>query len=84
MVVKVIIFINVILLYSLDVKDTINIRLAGMDAPEGAHFGQKGQPYYQESKAYLKRLVEGKTVTCTIRRIDMYQRAVRLHVYCNF
>jgi len=34
-------------------KDTIGIRLAGVDAPECAHFGQPGQPFGEEAKYEL-------------------------------
>jgi len=40
------------------------VRLIGIDAPEVDHpeYGRKGEPYGAEATAYLRKLVEGKTV----------------------
>ncbi|OCH90073.1 nuclease [Obba rivulosa] len=60
-----------------DLKDrTIHIRLAGVDAPEGAHFGRPAQQFSQESLAWLKAHVEGKFVYCQLLRKDQYTRIV--------
>ncbi|CAL1697475.1 unnamed protein product [Somion occarium] len=62
---------------SKELKDqTIHIRLAGIDAPEGSHFGRPGQKYADESLAWLKSQVEGKTVYCQLVRKDQYSRIV--------
>lgn len=42
---------------------SIRIRLAGVDAPEGAFKGGAGQAYYTEAKEYLCNALLGKTVT---------------------
>ena len=55
---------------------TLNIRLAGIDCPEGAAFGQPGQPYHAEAKQYLSDLTKGKLVSFTLLRLDQYSRAV--------
>ncbi|THH28088.1 hypothetical protein EUX98_g6110 [Antrodiella citrinella] len=55
---------------------TIHIRIAGVDAPEGAHFGRPGQPYAPEALTWLKSQVEGKTVYCQLFRKDQYGRIV--------
>lgn len=60
-----------------DVKyETINVRLAGIDAPEMAHFGGECQPYAREAKAWLTKFVEGRRVTLQLFRFDQYSRAV--------
>ncbi|KIJ13684.1 hypothetical protein PAXINDRAFT_135774, partial [Paxillus involutus ATCC 200175] len=62
---------------SKDLKDkTIHIRIAGVDAPEGAHFGRPSQPYAEESLAWLKNRIEGRTLYCQLIRKDQYSRIV--------
>ncbi|KAF8836238.1 staphylococcal nuclease [Paxillus ammoniavirescens] len=62
---------------SKDLKDkTIHIRIAGVDAPEGGHFGRPSQPYAQESLAWLKNRIEGRTIYCQLIRKDQYSRIV--------
>ncbi|ORX50204.1 SNase-domain-containing protein [Hesseltinella vesiculosa] len=55
---------------------TIPIRIAGVDAPEGAHFGMPKQPFYDESKAYLTSLVQNRFVKVELLARDQYNRAV--------
>ncbi|KAK5655427.1 hypothetical protein OQA88_5698 [Cercophora sp. LCS_1] len=55
---------------------TISIRLAGVDAPEGAHFGQPAQPYAAEAKEFLKSYILGRRVRAYIYRRDQYERVV--------
>ncbi|KAF7327493.1 TNase-like domain-containing protein [Mycena kentingensis (nom. inval.)] len=55
---------------------TIHIRIAGVDAPESAHFGRPGQPYAEEALAFLRDAVLGKTVYCQMLRRDQYGRVV--------
>ncbi|KAJ7056550.1 hypothetical protein C8F01DRAFT_1154070 [Mycena amicta] len=55
---------------------TMHIRIAGVDAPEAAHFGRPGQPYAEEALAWLKQQVLGKTVYCQLLRRDQYSRIV--------
>jgi endonuclease YncB( thermonuclease family) len=57
-------------------KHTIHVRLAGIDAPEGAHFGQPGQPYSSEAKGWLHKRIHGKAVTIQLYSRDQYHRAV--------
>jgi len=60
-----------------DLKDqTLHIRLAGVDAPEGAHFGRLAQPYFAESLEWLRNKILGKTVYCQLIRRDQYSRVV--------
>ncbi|TCD62835.1 putative endonuclease lcl3 [Steccherinum ochraceum] len=61
---------------------TIHIRLAGIDAPEGSHFGRPGQPYAPEALVWLKRLLlsHSRVVHCKLIRKDQYGRVVS-HVY---
>ena len=57
---------------------TINVRLAGIDAPEMAHFGTKPQPYAVEAKEWLTSFVQGRRVRIQLLRIDRYGRAVAM------
>ncbi|KAG6872685.1 hypothetical protein C0995_007663 [Termitomyces sp. Mi166 len=60
-----------------ELKDeTLHIRIAGMDAPEGAHFGRPAQPYFTESLAWLRGKISGKSVYCQLLRRDQYSRIV--------
>lgn len=52
----------------------LNIRLAGIDAPEGPYNGNLGQPYFKEAKETLKRLVWNKSVTLKLLDVDQYNR----------
>ncbi|KZT67893.1 SNase-domain-containing protein [Daedalea quercina L-15889] len=64
-----------------DLKDqTIHIRLAGIDAPEAAHFGKPAQEFAEESLAWLKKYIEGRSVYCHLCRRDQYGRIVA-HVH---
>ncbi|KIK09435.1 hypothetical protein K443DRAFT_82346 [Laccaria amethystina LaAM-08-1] len=66
---------------SKDLKDqTLHIRLAGVDAPEAAHFGKPAQPYAAESLAWLRETLLGKKVYCRLLRRDQYSRIVA-HVH---
>ena len=56
--------------------ETINVRLAGIDAPEMAHFGGQSQPYAEEAKQWLTKMVEGRPVTIWLHRYDQYSRIV--------
>ena len=55
---------------------TLNIRLAGIDSPEGACFGNPGQPFHIEAKKYLSDLTRDKLVAVRLLRLDQYNRAV--------
>ncbi|KAI5983244.1 hypothetical protein EDC04DRAFT_2592021 [Pisolithus marmoratus] len=60
-----------------DLKDqTIHIRIAGVDAPEGGHFGRPAQPHAEESLSWLKNRLEGRLVYCQLVRKDQYGRVV--------
>ncbi|KAF7984509.1 hypothetical protein HWV62_13663 [Athelia sp. TMB] len=62
-----------------DLKDeTIHIRIAGVDAPEAAHFGRPAQPYSAEALAWLRGAIEGRTLRCLLLRRDQYARVVGL------
>jgi endonuclease YncB( thermonuclease family) len=54
----------------------IAIRLAGIDAPEGAHFGKPGQPYSTEALAWLKEYILNRRVRAYIYKRDQYDRVV--------
>ncbi|KAI5992417.1 hypothetical protein EDD15DRAFT_2168046 [Pisolithus albus] len=60
-----------------DLKDqTIHVRIAGVDAPEGGHFGRPSQPHAEESLVWLKNRLEGRLVYCQLIRKDQYGRVV--------
>ncbi|KAK3311139.1 uncharacterized protein B0T15DRAFT_388985 [Chaetomium strumarium] len=55
---------------------TISVRIAGVDAPEGAHFGRPAQPYAAEALAFLESYVLHRRVRAYIYRRDQYERVV--------
>ncbi|KAI0443639.1 hypothetical protein F4803DRAFT_514262 [Xylaria telfairii] len=55
---------------------TIPIRLAGIDAPEGAHFGRPAQPFATDALAWLSNYILGKKVRAKVYRRDQYDRIV--------
>lgn len=52
------------------------MRIAGVDAPETAHFGKPAQPYSAEALAGLRELVLRKYVWAKVWRPDQYGRVV--------
>ncbi|GAC96179.1 hypothetical protein PHSY_003759 [Pseudozyma hubeiensis SY62] len=40
------------------VRETISVRIAGVDAPESAHFGKPAQPFSKEAKHFLSSMVQ--------------------------
>lgn len=61
-----------------ELKDeTLHIRIAGIDAPEAAHFGRPAQPHSAESLDWLRETLMGKKVRCQLLRKDQYSRIVR-------
>ncbi|KAF9128451.1 putative endonuclease lcl3 [Mortierella sp. 14UC] len=63
---------------------TLHVRLAGVDAPEGAHFGMPAQPFSTESLAWLRKELLGKTVTIQPYAKDRYERVVSMAWYPSF
>ncbi|KAI9931582.1 hypothetical protein ASPWEDRAFT_103172 [Aspergillus wentii DTO 134E9] len=60
-----------------ELKDkTVSIRLAGVDAPERAHFGRPEQPFAREAHTWLTSYLLNRSVRAYIHRPDQYQRAV--------
>ena len=55
---------------------TVHIRLAGVDAPELAHFGQPEQPGAKEALEWLTRYILHRRVRAYIYRKDQYDRAI--------
>ncbi|KAF3933979.1 hypothetical protein ABW19_dt0209017 [Dactylella cylindrospora] len=55
---------------------TIHIRIAGVDAPEGAHFGKPSQPHSSESLTFLTNLLTSRYVRAYLLRRDQYERVV--------
>ncbi|TIB65150.1 hypothetical protein E3P78_00785 [Wallemia ichthyophaga] len=57
-------------------NDTIHVRLAGVDAPETAHFGKPAQPYANEALEWLRKTITGEKVSVKLLRKDRYGRVV--------
>lgn len=57
-------------------RDTVSLRLAGVDAPECAHFGQPGQAYGADAREWLERYVVGRRVRVVVHAVDQYHRAL--------
>ncbi|KAF2253159.1 putative endonuclease LCL3 [Trematosphaeria pertusa] len=55
---------------------TIHIRIAGVDAPELAHWGREAQPYSQEALDWLTKYILNRRVRAYIYRRDQYDRVV--------
>ncbi|KAI9698146.1 MAG: putative endonuclease lcl3 [Candelina mexicana] len=55
---------------------TIHIRLAGIDAPELAHFGRPAQPYSSDALSFLTSFVLHRRVRAYVYRRDQYDRLV--------
>ncbi|KAK4230975.1 hypothetical protein QBC38DRAFT_355589 [Podospora fimiseda] len=56
--------------------NTIPIRIAGVDAPEGAHFGRTAQPFATEAQNFLDSYILNRRVRAYIYRKDQYDRIV--------
>ncbi|KAI6250504.1 putative endonuclease lcl3 [Erysiphe necator] len=56
--------------------NTIHIRLAGIDAPELAHWGKPGQQYSVEALAWLEKYIGNRRVRAYIHKKDQYERIV--------
>lgn len=54
----------------------IAIRLAGIDAPEGAHFGKPAQPFSSEALEWLRGYIGGRSVRAYPYKRDHYNRIV--------
>ncbi|PYI13551.1 putative staphylococcal nuclease domain protein [Aspergillus japonicus CBS 114.51] len=55
---------------------TIHVRLAGIDAPELAHFGRPAQPFSKEAHEWLTAYLSNRRVRAYVHRQDQYQRVV--------
>ena len=55
---------------------TMHVRIAGVDAPELAHFGRPAQPYGQEAIDWLKSFILHRYVRVYPYREDQYKRVV--------
>ena len=54
----------------------IHVRLAGIDAPEAAHFGRPAQPFSKEALDWLTTYVLGRRVRAYVYKPDQYGRVV--------
>jgi endonuclease YncB( thermonuclease family) len=57
-------------------KTQLHIRIAGVDAPELAHWGREAQPYAKEAHEWLINLLLNRRVRTYIYRRDQYDRVV--------
>lgn len=57
-------------------QTTINIRLAAIDAPECASFGNQGQKYGPIAREWLREYTLGRKVAFRVHAIDQYKRAL--------
>ncbi|KAF9886804.1 putative endonuclease lcl3 [Aspergillus nanangensis] len=55
---------------------TVHVRLAGVDAPELAHFGRPEQPFAREAHQWLTSYLMNRRVRVYVHRQDQYQRVV--------
>lgn len=62
-------------------EHTLQVRLAAIDTPETAKFGNPGQPFGDEAKKWLANALEGKKLTLTLLHKDQYSRAVCMVEY---
>lgn len=56
--------------------EQIHIRIAGVDAPELAHFGRPAQPYSTEALEWLRGYILHRRVRAYIYRRDQYDRVI--------
>lgn len=57
-------------------NNTIHIRLAGVDAPELAHFGRPEQPFAREAHVWLTEYLSNRRVRASVYKQDQYNRVV--------
>ncbi|KAF3484130.1 uncharacterized protein GIQ15_03454 [Arthroderma uncinatum] len=57
-------------------NNTIHVRIAGIDAPELAHFGRPAQPFGQEAHTWLTNRLTGLRIRAHVYRPDQYSRVV--------
>ncbi|KAI4110716.1 MAG: hypothetical protein LQ345_006939 [Seirophora villosa] len=57
-------------------KTQVHIRIAGIDAPEMAHFGRPSQPFSQEAYDFLNSYLLHRRVRAYVYKKDQYDRAV--------
>lgn len=57
-------------------ENTISIRIAAIDTPEIAKFGNEGQAYSNEAKEFASNKILGKKITVKLLAKDRYSRAL--------
>lgn len=57
-------------------EETLLLRLCGIDAPETAKFGSKGQPFAEEATEYLRDRCIERVVLIKLLNKDQYGRAL--------
>jgi endonuclease YncB( thermonuclease family) len=57
-------------------KETVHVRLMGIDTPESGHFGMPAQPMAKESREYLEKLLLQRIVYFKPLMRDQYHRLV--------
>ncbi len=56
----------------------LRIRLLGIDAPEIRHGAQPGQPFGEDAKAYLTKMVRGQQTQVHVYGLDRYHRILAI------
>ncbi|OQS00371.1 hypothetical protein THRCLA_05975 [Thraustotheca clavata] len=62
-------------------ETTMQIRLCAIDTPETPKFGNQGQPFGDEAKEYLTKILGDRKLMLTLLQKDQYARAVCLVEY---
>ena len=52
------------------------MRIAGIDAPECAHFGRASQPFSGDALAWLRAALAGRRVRARLHSVDQFGRVV--------
>ncbi len=55
---------------------TLQVRLARIDAPEIAHFGNPAQPFGKDAADALREMIKGEKVSVEVQSVDQYRRTV--------
>lgn len=65
-------------------ESTLQVRIAAVDCPETAKFGQSGQEFGDAATEFVRSELEGKRVRIKLLSRDQYQRAVATVTYRGF
>lgn len=57
---------------------SLSVRLAAIDAPEVRYFDRPDQPFAQEARLFLKKMIFGKKVYVKAIKLDLYNRILAI------